>query len=109
MSEKKASEIILEAIQGMQKQLDELKKSSTTSTPEKHEHVAMPESARGHKTIDEVADCPTCKAKLIEKFKPEIIQAEKARIKSLKYPVRCDACGEVYDREEKQDCPTCHK
>ena len=88
-----------------------MKKSSTTSTPE---HPAMPEAQRGHKTIDEVAECPTCKAKLIEKFKPDIEKdlridllkefKEKFKNKTL---VTCDGCGEIVNKSDIE-CPTCH-
>jgi uncharacterized protein with PIN domain len=105
MSEKKLSDILREELQKANDRITALEKNLlTTST-----HEAMPESAKGHKTIDEVADCPNCKPKLIEKLKPEILKAERERIKGLKRPERCDDCGEVYEREERDTCPTCGK
>ena len=72
------------------------------------EHVAMPRADKGHETVDEVADCPNCKPKLMAKFKPEILKEQREKIKSMTTPHRCDDCGDVYDRENEEDCPTCH-
>lgn len=70
------------------------------------EHEAMPESARGHKTIDEVADCPNCKPKLLAKFRPELFKEFKEKIKS-KELVTCDGCGEIVEKST-EECPGCH-
>ena len=103
---KKASEILSQQITGVENLLKELKAQlSKTSTPE-HEHVAMPESARGHKTIDEVVDCPNCKPKLLAKFRPEILKEFKEKLKS-KEIVTCDGCGEFVEKTESE-CPSCH-
>lgn len=61
-----------------------------------------------HQTIEEVADCPTCKAKLIEKYRPEILKEQREKLKSMKHPVLCEDCGDVVDKEKERDCPTCH-
>lgn len=100
---KKPSELILEKLTAMEKELQKLKKTTLTPEPE---HVAMPESAKGHKTIEEVADCPTCKAKLIEKFRPEILKEVKEKLKSKELVV-CTDCGEIVEKTERE-CPTCH-
>ena len=93
------------------KVLNLLKKLVEQATPkppntESSEHVSMPDSAKGHKTIDEVAECPTCKTKLIEKFRPEILKEVKEKLKS-KELVTCDGCGEIIEKT-REDCPTCH-
>ena len=106
MSEKKASEILLEKLEAFRKEMIAEIKSSKTSTPE-HEHVAMPESAKGHKTIDEVADCPNCRPRLIEKLRPEIEKELKEKHKSLKEPTICKGCGEIVEKTA-EECPSCH-
>lgn len=107
MSEpKKQSVILQEQIDALKKELETLKKPKPeTSTPES-EHVAMPDSAKGHKTIDEVADCPNCKPKLLEKLRPELFKEFKEKLKSHEL-VTCDGCGEIVGKEEKE-CPGCH-
>jgi rubrerythrin len=94
---RKDLELALQKISNLEKQ------SSMTST---HEHTAMPESAKGHKTVDEVADCPTCRPKLKAKFKPELFKEFQQAIKN-KEVVTCDGCGELVDRNERE-CPSCH-
>ncbi len=110
MTEKTKADSILEQIAALEKKfetgLNELKAAKAAVEPEKDVHVAMPDSAKGHKTIDEVADCPTCKAKLIEKFKPEILKEVKEKLKS-KELVTCDGCGEIIEKQ-REDCPSCH-
>lgn len=101
----KASELLMRELEKIQKQLDEIRKSSTTSTPE---HAGMPESAKGHKTTEEVADCPNCRPVLIEKLRPQILKEQREKIKSMNRPNRCDDCGEVYDKNTERECPSCH-
>ncbi len=110
MTEKTKADLILEKIEALEKKyetgLSELKAAKAVVEPEKDVHVVMPESAKGHKTIEEVADCPTCKAKLIEKFRPEILKEVKEKLKS-KELVTCTDCGEIVEKTERE-CPTCH-
>lgn len=81
---------------------------------EKHEHEAMPESARGHKTIEEVAECPNCKPKVMAKLRPEIeaelrpalMKEVSAKLKS-KDLVTCNGCGEFVNKSDPE-CPNCH-
>ena len=115
MTEKpqKMSEILQASIKKLEenlKSLEEkqnlwLKTTSTPKTEEKHEHTAMPDSARGHKTIEEVADCPQCKQKLIDKYRPELFKEFNTKIKS-KELVTCLDCGELVNVKEP-NCPTC--
>lgn len=62
-----------------------------------------------HKTLEEILNCPTCKPKLKDTLKEEILKGEKERIKQLKNAEICQDCGEVYEGEEKDECPTCGK
>ena len=108
MTEKTKADLILKEVKELQKKfetgLNEIKAARAAIEPA--EHVSMPDSAKGHKTIDEVADCPTCKAKLIEKFRPEILKDVKEKLKS-KDLVVCDDCGEIIEKE-RENCPTCN-
>jgi uncharacterized protein with PIN domain len=106
---KKSSEVLAEQIESLRKEIiAELKKSSTTSTPEKHEEP------KGHRDLDEQLACPTCKGKILEKLRPEIekelkpllLKEVKEKLKS-KELVTCDGCGEIVEKEIS-DCPTCH-
>ena len=118
MSEKTKADLVLEKIESLEKQfqtgLNELKAAKAAVPSEIHEHAAMPESAKGHRTIDEVADCPNCKPKLIEKFRPQIekelrpalLKEFSAKLKS-KDLVTCDDCGEIVEKTETE-CPSCH-
>ena len=110
---KKLSELLKESIANLEKNLKNLeerqnqylKTTSTPKTEETHVHQAMPEAQRGHKTIEEVADCPTCKQKLIDKYRPELFKEFNAKIKS-KELVTCLDCGELVNVKEP-NCPTC--
>ena len=107
---KKLSEILLERLDAMDKKItkiaDESFKSSTTLTPHND----------SHKDLDELFNCPTCKAKVLEKAKTEIAPGiekeltEKQRKERLTFqkPNMCEDCGEVYDAKKETDCPTCH-
>lgn len=110
MTEKTKADSILEQIAALEKKfetgLSELKAAKAAVEPEKPEHSAMPDSAKGHKTIDEVAECPTCKQKLLEKFRPEILKEVKEKLKS-KELVTCNDCGEILEKT-REECPTCH-
>ncbi len=100
---KKASEILLEKLEAFRKEMIAEIKSSKTST------VDIGKLGQ-HQNIEEVAECPTCKAKLIEKFRPEIekdlLKSVKEKLKS-KDLVTCIGCGEIVSKEEKE-CPSCH-
>lgn len=118
MSEEKTkADLILEQLQKLKTDYEKgktdletaIKALSDVKPPDQHQ------ATQGHKTIDEVADCPNCRPKLIEKFKPDIekelrpiIEKElKEKHKSIKEPVVCDGCGEVVEKTEKE-CPSCH-
>ena len=109
MSEIKASEkLSKELSESVERIIMEIK-SSKTST---HEHAAMPQAQQGHKTIDEVAACPTCKPKLLEMLKPDVekivLQTQREKHKSMKHARLCTDCGEVLDGEKEENCPNCH-
>jgi uncharacterized protein with PIN domain len=89
-----------------EKQATWLSSTTSISKEEKHEHTAMPDSAKGHKTIEEVADCPTCKQKLLDKYRPELYKEFAQKLKS-KELVTCEGCGEIV-RKTEPECPTCH-
>jgi hypothetical protein len=107
---KKMSEILKESIERLEtnlKNLEERQKQylTTSMMSEKHDHTAMPDSARGHKTIEEVSDCPTCKQKLLDKYRPELFKEFKDQVKAKKI-VKCVNCGEL-EYVTNQECPTC--
>lgn len=84
--------------------------------PEKKPEV-MPEAPRGHKTIDEIAECPDCKPKLIAKFEPEIrakiepeikTKALKDLVDKAKGKYHCKGCGlKIEDPKKIEKCPLC--
>ena len=74
---------------------------NTNIIPEKHEH----DTPKGHKSVEDVADCPTCHQKLLGRFRPELYKEFKEKIKS-KELVTCLDCGEIVDVKES-NCPTC--
>lgn len=98
----KASDLLAQQLKQATEAIIAAIKSSKTSTPSQHEH-----------SIDEVADCPNCKPKLIAKFKPEIekdlrpviLKEVKEKLKS-KELVTCDGCGEIVEKESLE-CPNC--
>lgn len=101
MSEpKKKSEILQEQINKLKADLATLKKpeSSTTSTKE-HQHSS-----------NVVFDCPECQKEydrtVVEKAKPEIIKAEREKLKSGEL-VLCSDCGEIVEKQA-EECPSCH-
>jgi DNA-directed RNA polymerase subunit RPC12/RpoP len=101
MSEKKLSDLIMERLEKLEKN----QPSPTTSTSEE---------AKGHKDIDEQLACPTCRAKIVAKLKPEIeaglrptlLKEVKEKIKN-KELLTCDGCNELVEKEA-DECPTCH-
>jgi rubrerythrin len=106
--QKKSSEVLAEQIESLRKEIiAELKKSSMTLTPEKHDEP------KGHKDLDEQLACPTCKGKMLERLRPEIekelkpllLKEAKEKLKS-KDLVTCDGCGEIVEKTE-ESCPTC--
>lgn len=108
----KASEkLSRELSEAVNKIIAEIKSLKTLTPPE---HTAMPQAQIGHKTVDEVADCPNCRPKLIEKLRPEIEKElrpaiareikEKLKSKEL---LTCDGCGEIVEKTS-ESCPTCH-
>jgi len=103
---KKMSELIKEQIANLEKNLKSLEAKQdqwlkTTLTPETHNHDAP----KGHKTVEEVIECPTCKQKLLDKMRPELFKEFSTKIKS-KEIVECLDCGEMVNVKET-NCPTC--
>lgn len=111
MSEKKLSEILQEKdkaqdqiIQAQNLKIENLEKkleSLTTSTSKPpHTHSGNVEF-----------DCPECQQEYDKKVGAKAVSDFKKQVKGMKRPTLCegDDCGEIYDAEEKEECPTCHR
>lgn len=94
----------------------DLKTALTTLTQKSDEFNALIKEMKqsqthtessGHKNLDELADCPNCKPKLLEKFKPDILKAERDKRLKMKQPKLCEDCGEIVDYDKEKNCPTC--
>lgn len=105
--EKKASEIIMEHLNKSTDRIIEAinKQSSKTSTSKEttpaHEHSS-----------NVLFDCPECQKAyekdVIVKATPKILEEQRTKRKRMKKPALCEDCGEVIDKEETEECPTCH-
>lgn len=107
MTEKKDPlQEILTAIDNRLKKLEsppEHSHSTEKPTSSKPPHVHSPNVA---------FDCPDCQKaydeEVVAKATPQILADRRAKIKSMKNPNLCEDCGEIFDGEEEDDCPTCH-
>lgn len=82
--------------------LDQVKKlienSSSTSKSEKHEHTH---------SANVQFDCPECQKNYDTQIINDFQKQKREKLKSSKDVEYCIDCGEVYDGEERDDCPNC--
>lgn len=103
LSEKKASEKILEKLTTMEKTLtSRIEKLETQPKPETKAKTE-PEAHKHFKVEDFNDDCPDCQ-KVKEKIGRE--HMKKAMIERKDLDHECVDCG-THVREEEEECPTC--
>lgn len=73
--------------------------STGSPTPSKHEH---------QHSANVQFDCPDCQKAYDADVKAKALNAEREKRKQFKDVEFCEDCGEVYDGEETEECPTCH-
>ena len=82
----------------MDKKIDALKQTpQKTSTDPPHTHSA---------NVD--FSCPDCQKAYDAEVTAKALSAQTEKIKNMYYPEVCEDCGEVFDAEKKDECPTCH-
>lgn len=110
-NQKTKADLILERINAIQAdwqtEFNKIKVELGKVQPETHN--------ANHKDVDDLLNCANCKAKVLEKIKPDIekqisesvLKAKREKNKAMKKPVLCEDCGEVLDREQEENCPSC--
>jgi hypothetical protein len=100
-----------------------LSEKEAEKKPEKESNLKIPTNAtfeptpkKGHLTLEEMANCPDCKPKILAILEPEIrakIEPE-IKAKSLKHIVdiakgnsHCKTCGLRVDPKAQDLCPLC--
>jgi len=102
--EKKASELILERIEKLEKTL--LEKKEAAAPPAEIVKPADPsEPAKGHKDLKELVDCPDCYPEIERLVTPKILKKYGESLKGQE-TVKCKGCG-LHVRREEKNCPSC--
>lgn len=104
MEKKKLSEVLKEKIAKLEQQMEQLKaekpNSTTTLTKKEHTHSSKV-----------LFDCPECQKEynksIIDNLKPQILAEQREIHKKMHSPQLCEECGEIYEGEERENCPTC--
>lgn len=114
MSEKTKADKILEEMETMRNQYQKGQKDIATvltrlqQKSDEFKDVQKPP----HKHSPEVQfDCPDCQKEYDAQVSAKAVSDFKKKIKGMKQPTLCEGenCEEIYDAEEKEECPTCHR
>lgn len=101
--EKNPFQEILTSIDSRLKKL-ELKSEQSPST-EKNMSSEPPHEHSSHVKFS----CPECQKAYDADVTAKVLSSEREKRKQFKDVEYCEDCGEVYDGEESEDCPTCHR